>query len=519
MLLFSVCTTYQLLEAITYKENYNSEEKVVLLISKWLAEKYTWYHKLEKFFHKIIVFNGSYAYDTNDPLKTLKPYFENLLIENNIDINKMDEIHVWGCEHSFGIYISSLNIPYYFWEEGNGALENIDNMKVHFREIHGNDKIELFMKLGVIDGCNKCVIKKFGNNKLNLPDVINFNLVDEIAKLKLDRRNLLVEMFFGKGEIDTDDNTILVLTEHLSNLGIMSWNEQIFMYQLLLDYFKTQYTILFKPHPDDLTDYESYFKDCKVLRKSFPAELLPYIWAQKPEILFTVSSTSIYDLKNLFCKFIEFDFDYSHKKKFYFIHQYYISLVYLKRRMDNINVIYTLGASNVCINNLLNLKNGKNEKVKNLVGFADLKKIVHKDCIIFIDDISEDYEFIENVLNLLSEQMIKATVVFLGNAVDVIFCSLNHKKIFFNFDVVEIRKNKINDNIVYNSLNNEYIYVFNKGENFNMNDIKYSLPYTGIEIEAELLGDDKRKIKILEAMLAASEKRLLYYIEKENNKE
>ena len=63
MVIYGVCTTYQLLEAIVHKINYHSTEKGLLLISNWLQNQYDNYLDLETFFCKVIVFDGGYTYE------------------------------------------------------------------------------------------------------------------------------------------------------------------------------------------------------------------------------------------------------------------------------------------------------------------------------------------------------------------------------------------------------------------------------------------------------------------------
>ena len=61
--------------------------------------------------------------------------------------------------------------------------------------------------------------------------------------------------------------------------------------------------------------YEELFDDAMVIRKNFPSELLPYIWETQPQIVSTVSSTSIEGLRDSFEKCIEFNFSFSHYKQ------------------------------------------------------------------------------------------------------------------------------------------------------------------------------------------------------------
>ena len=61
----------------------------------------------------------------------------------------------------------------------------------------------------------------------------------------------------------------------------------------------------------------------------------------------------------------------------------------------------------------------------------------------------------------------------------------------------------------------EMIYLYLKGERAYMYEIKRELPHVGMSVAAENFDGDKMQIKLLEGMLEATEKRLLYYIGRE----
>ena len=57
---------------------------------------------------------------------------------------------------------------------------------------------------------------------------------------------------------------------------------------------------MIKPHPDDTLDYGEIFPDAEIIRKTFPSELLPYVFRKKPEVVYTFDSTGCENLQESF---------------------------------------------------------------------------------------------------------------------------------------------------------------------------------------------------------------------------
>ena len=58
--------------------------------------------------------------------------------------------------------------------------------------------------------------------------------------------------------------------------------------------------LLIKRHPDDRLDYTGIFPKGRVIKKPFPAELLPYVFFRKPKVVYTVDSTACENLRHHF---------------------------------------------------------------------------------------------------------------------------------------------------------------------------------------------------------------------------
>ena len=141
IVLYSVVTTYHLLEAIVHKLRYNEEKKSVLMISRWLASKYPWYENLQIFFEQVTVYNADYKYSERMTEK-LNLYYDSFFEQTEILLGEFSEIHLFGAEHSFGAYIFSNQIENYFWEEGAGALSKKESMLELFQKTYGMQKAQ-----------------------------------------------------------------------------------------------------------------------------------------------------------------------------------------------------------------------------------------------------------------------------------------------------------------------------------------------------------------------------------------
>ena len=123
----------------------------------------------------------------------------------------------------------------------------------------------------------KIDIKKLFNSLTNEEKEKLFN----IFSLKLDILNKI-------------ENKILLLTQPLSEDGVMIENEKIGLYKDVQKKFKGNFVI--KSHPREQTDYQKYFPDVFILPQNFPAELFLFIDAKLSEVV-TIFSTAALNLK------------------------------------------------------------------------------------------------------------------------------------------------------------------------------------------------------------------------------
>lgn len=529
MILYSCVTSYHLLEAIIHKLRINEDENSILMISKWLKDKYGWYRNLEVFFDRIIVFEPSYKYSKNVECE-LEQYYKKLFEDNGLNISNMDQIHVFGAEHSFGAYIFTQHINNFFWEEGAGALSKKDSMLEIFEKVHGTEKAKFQYQNHLGDGETEFVVNRFYNRKFQLQPVnganlIHFDISEELEKLREDQLNKLIELFYGNEKIEIEnDDCALILTEHFANLSVMSWDEQQLLYKYLIDYFIGDKELLFKPHPDDLMYYEYLFENCRVIRKKFPAELLPYIFEKKPHTVITSSSTSIYGFRNTYEHCIEFNFDFSHKKEFYKLNRIYVALKYIQSFANSDENIQIYGVNPSIISNFLKYESFEISLFEDRGNIFEPCNNLHN-CYL-IDEIVNPEVFSKNVCSFLENLNDNAIVVFLNSDHKFCFYNPEYKEVWqymhpINIDSIPFNQHGVTisgPSLLDEKESDIYVY-YKKGRKKSMFELKRELPNVGITVEAKEFDGTELKIKLLEGMLEATEKRVMYYVNKEKEDE
>ena len=106
--------------------------------------------------------------------------------------------------------------------------------------------------------------------------------------------------FFLPYSLHTQADTIL-LTQQLSNLGLMTQEQQLELYRSLWDGPLQRSKLLVKKHPDDPLDYRQALPGAEILSQPFPAELLPYVFrGRKPRRVCGLNSAALVNLGGSF---------------------------------------------------------------------------------------------------------------------------------------------------------------------------------------------------------------------------
>lgn len=515
-ILFHVVSTYQLIYLIIYKIKYYNDENTVLLVADTLLKKYPNIKDLLWVFDDIIVYNLAYPKSVLDKSfnEDIKNHFEGIFKEHKHDINKFDEIIV-GCAHYyFGIFLVTQNIKFTFMEDAAGILSRpfvLDNIEKPIFP----DKNKIVLSYGLYNGNSECVTKKICNMSAQVEGFSDdkaehFDVVEELLELSNESQKKIVNFFIDIDKLEIPKDSILILTQHFANLRILSFEDHALIYQMMVDYFFTNDNIVFKPHPDDIMYYSELFPQAGIVREKFPSEFLPIIFNNKPKGIATISSTAINNLKNNFDNIFTMDFEY--EKQFHFTHKYYVTLKLLKYLSSkSVNVV---GSNKRLLENLWNHSDITGEKC--VFSYNDINE---SNNFLIIDDLDENRLNEEEIIPFLNDLDNEKCVVFINSKHNFCFYDINHKNIWDYITPITITKKVLREDEFYDNEKTEVLYVYTKSEelkkmieNF---ECEKELKNIGMEISVSHLTPDQRRIKVLEGILEATEKRLLYYIEKD----
>lgn len=496
MILYHVVTLFQLESCIVHKLRYHSCQKADILVSVDIPTELINKLGLSEYglFEKIgVIHNGGIVLTTKNE--------DACSILNDVDT--YEKIYVGGCHYGFGKMLVENEICFSVFEEACGVMCKPERLAGIVERL-SKDWFDCVNSMGLIDASNPYIEEKLCSLKhqcLGFEDekAIDFNVATEIGKLSEDQVILLKDIFDTPKTILVPNNSALILTQHFANLTIMTWDEQKLIYTLLVDYFLDNYYLIFKTHPYDLMYYDELFDNCQVIRERFPAELLPYILSDKPECVATVNSTAIKGIDSLISKNLCFDINF--ETEFMKLHKYFVAMEYCFQNVNQEYLLCSYNANKSIIDNF--------NKV-NDYGFSECQELTldiwpndGKKRIIFTDNINFETfdEFVEKISGI-DENVICVFIGILPIDKGTKWDDLIHAITISVFD---------NNGIDYE----EVIYIYAKGELSKMNDINKKLSNSHIEISAEEKENDKRRIKILEGILEATEKRLAYYIEKD----
>lgn len=512
MILYHVISSYQLLNAMVH--SIKQSEKSTVVLSQWLPEKFPNYRDLEYFFDKIVVADGNYAFLHSQEDTTA--YYQSLLG----DIKLYSEIYVWGAHYSFGVWIAQKEIPFNYCEDTSGVLSR----PYVLEEIEKDNGLKgkyynTIKKLGLYDGTAKSAEKNICNLSAQqqefqtFKELIDFNVMQELRLLPEENREKILGFFLPNREtIKIRENATVLLTQHFANLGILTFEEQVLIYQMLIDYFFEGRALTLKPHPDDIMYYGQLFPEAQVIRQKFPSEFIPFILEPEPRCMATISSTAIYNLRGTYAETFELDTRY--EKDFLMTHRYYVALFLAKELKLNV----------VCIraNELLakQLSNTLGEGAPNVM---NNKTDVHRSCLFLIDNVTEDGEEgrkkIQNFLETMDEN---SCAIFINSQED--YCWYDYyKKELWN-DIIPLVLTKKRKDVAgedfYAPIEDEVLYVYSRNKELlkamKETTVTKDLKNTGIRVTMKNLSPEEEKIKMLEGILAATEKQLLYYMKKES---
>lgn len=488
MNLYYAITNYHLLCSILHALIYHSGEKNILYISNYHSDFIELQSRLKKskLFFDVKVFEEVLFPSGNKKVNSKQIFIdiEKIVkkIPNNFrqDVVNAKNIYICGDDYSCSVYLVYNKINYNYIEEACGVLSDEDRLLRIIKKIDYS-RYQIIKKLGLI-GNNKYIKNRYGDlsNQLahyqNDKDV-HFSVKESLFKISDSDKKKIIDIF-SDSEIDVPSNALLLLTFHYVNMNLLTFNEQIMLYNLLLDYFGEKYKLVIKAHPSDIqVDYKEWFPDAIVLPRTLPSELLPILSDSKYSKILTAYSTAIFALQNYARDLIHFNC--SIENKFFFFNLYYFSLKLINSfNLDDFEVCFVnmddSMIKNICKQEEINLKEehyyssfldlNNSPSLKRRIIVADLSQedILVDECddILIAFNMSSDFEFnklkkmgtmfyiektvINNNLRYLEEQMEDEFMFVYGLSNSDYLLLLNNsysKKLYYSNIAMELKMN------------------------------------------------------------------------------
>lgn len=513
MVIYSAMSTYQLLECIVHRVLAHSDEESVLLLYPFILEKIPNYKMLEgPVFTQVSIIESVNVKSEDQVLADVDAILKKTL---HCPIDTCTEIYIGGIHGMLSVYLLHHHIPFHMFEDGNGALSRPDvlaeiNQKT-FSKAHWEicEKYQVFYPIRYT---SEQVKSKICNMNAQIegfsdPLAVHFDVVESFKQLNPDTRNLIMDLFNCPKNVPVSSDSILLLTQHFSNLKQLSFEDHALIYQLLYDYFFTGKNLIIKPHPDDIMFYDFLLPGVEIIREKFPSELLPFIFDQFPHTLSTVSSTGVYLIQNCFEEKLFFDAEFEKYFKSLIRYEYACQII----TKLGIREVYPIDTLPCILHNL--------QAAVNPIALH----IFDKPCGCYMVDDIGDKVSNENLIEHLLQANNNDVFIFLNSNLKYRFYDYAHKdEIVKHIIPIVIQKEVLRDNYRYAEANEEVIYFYSKNERYKkmVEEMKLEkvLDATGIRTMITSLTKDQLRIKVLEGQLAATEARLLHYINAEKEK-
>lgn len=338
-------------------------------------------------------------------------WIDQWLEKKKINLKDFHEFNSAIDHRHLGLYLLSKNIPYQYFEDGNGLLSRRwVQLEFHKKAQYASYAIcERLQALGE----NEIVTKKYANESAQLEGfhdekMEDFNVTKLFPTLKEEDKTKILGMFHAtKIKKSGTKDPVLYLTRYVRYLQDPTINNHEFISTMIADLFAKDHPLIVKPHPRDFTGrYQELLKGSKTLSKQFPSELLPFLYDGMYEKIITIGSTAIDALKDYGKEVIKLDIEFEHK--IHAIYQYIAAVFFVREVYKDIkeDEILIKGCSQELMGPLckeylgLNVSSEKREEKRYKVIFLDeaQEKDLDADCICYLNT-KDGFEFVDDIVD------------------------------------------------------------------------------------------------------------------------
>ena len=300
--LYHAVSSYQLLEVMLHRMTCHPKDRAVLILPDFIQDKYPWFRKLEKgFFDRVHLFPYlEIPHDREERIvRRVIRCCEKRIPER---IGGFSHIYAAGAHFYFTLYLIEKRIPFSFLEDAAGMLSRPEKLR---RELEKKYPLHsaIAQKYGLFDGSHPLIkeivcLKRAQSVREDRKHYVDFSVEDQLERIGSAKRRKILR-FFRCRKIWTGAEGIL-LTQNFAGLHVMNEKQQEHLYRELAKGPLGGVRLLIKRHPDDRLDYTGIFPKGRVIKRPFPAELLPYVFFRKPKMVYTVDSTACENLRHHF---------------------------------------------------------------------------------------------------------------------------------------------------------------------------------------------------------------------------
>lgn len=509
MILYQALSSYQILECMVHRKRFHKQEETVLLLGTYITERMPQYEELQTrgFFDHVYLFRyGGYLGKEEQILREVEEEFSKTV---PIPPDAFRIRYAAGIHTYLQVLWAKKELPFIMFEDGSGALSRPWILS----DIHKKSspaRWNLVERYHLYDHTSPWIMKKIcdlSSQEEGFHDekAEDFPVMENFEKLLPAEQQEIRELFRLPCYTGCGQKT-LILTQQFANLGQLTFPEQIVIYQNLMDYYLQDQEVIIKPHPDDILYYGRLFPQAVVMKETFPAELLPMAFSDLPKDICTISSTGINLIRNYFSRTLVFQPEY--EKTFRFNHLYYMALSTACRL--GFSSIWAVG---LCLDQLRNMA----EWIPEFQGkfqIHDRKEELPDPVFCFVDT-GGTVEETETIMNT------QDPVLFFNTDKKYRMYSYERKGQFLSMIPLVAEKRRIAGKEYWDTESTDVMYLHTTQERIiNMSrQLKEcrDLHNTGTRVTLETENDLQMRVRMLEGILEATERRLLEYIQSEKD--
>ncbi len=291
--LYHAISAYHLFEVMVHRMNMHRRDYAELILPDFIVRKYPKWNYLEEWgvFQRVGLLRYMSIPHHIDTIAsdTEKQYKSTGLSE----INSFDEVYVAGIHFYFTVYLAEHHIKFTAFEDAPGMITQYGRMETN---LHKTYPVQWYVarQYGMMDYSNpwiKRIITTEKTKKIRNKENLYFNAVDRITKIRKKNQRFIWGFYHLSNWYENVKGSVIVLTQCFQTLGIMSQEEQEYVYRKISKILLKE-NVYVKKHPDDYTDYSKVFVHAKYLPKEVPIEILSCRLIGEPKYIITISSTS-----------------------------------------------------------------------------------------------------------------------------------------------------------------------------------------------------------------------------------